>query len=253
MLRKRIIPCLDLKEGKVVKGVKFIDLVSMGDPAAHALYYNNEGAGELVILDITASHEARGTLVHVVEAVAENLFIPLTVGGGVRTSDDVRALLLAGADRVSLNTAAVKRPELISESAERFGTQCVVAAIDARRRDPSLPGWDVYIYGGRENTGRDAVEWAAEAEERGAGEILLTSMDRDGTQIGYDCELLRAVTERVFIPVIASGGAGTMEHFAEAFTEGGADAVLAASLFHTRAMSIRDLKSFLAKRGVPVR
>ena len=253
MLRKRIIPCLDLKEGKVVKGVKFIDLVSMGDPAAHALYYNNEGADELVILDITASHEARGTLVHVVEAVAENLFIPLTVGGGVRTSDDVRALLLAGADRVSLNTAAVKRPELISESAERFGTQCVVAAIDARRRDPSLPGWDVYIYGGRENTGRDAVEWAAEAEERGAGEILLTSMDWDGTQIGYDCELLRAVTERVFIPVIASGGAGTMEHFAEAFTEGGADAVLAASLFHTRAMSIRDLKSFLAKRGVPVR
>jgi cyclase len=253
MLRKRIIPCLDLKEGKVVKGVKFIDLVSMGDPAAHALYYNNEGADELVILDITASHEARGTLVHVVEAVAENLFIPLTVGGGVRTSDDVRALLLAGADRVSLNTAAVKRPELISESAERFGTQCVVAAIDARRRDPSLPGWDVYIYGGRENTGRDAVEWAAEAEERGAGEILLTSMDRDGTQIGYDCELLRAVTERVFIPVIASGGAGTMEHFAEAFTEGGADAVLAASLFHTRAMSIRDLKSFLAKRGVLVR
>jgi cyclase len=253
MLRKRIIPCLDLKEGKVVKGVKFIDLVSMGDPAAHALYYNNEGADELVILDITASHEARGTLVHVVEAVAENLFIPLTVGGGVRTSDDLRALLLAGADRVSLNTAAVKRPELISESAERFGTQCVVAAIDARRRDPSLLGWDVYIYGGRENTGRDAVEWAAEAEERGAGEILLTSMDRDGTQIGYDCELLRAVTERVFIPVIASGGAGTMEHFAEAFTEGGADAVLAASLFHTRAMTIRDLKSFLAKRGVLVR
>jgi cyclase len=253
MLRKRIIPCLDLKEGKVVKGVKFIDLVSMGDPAAHALYYNNEGADELVILDITASHEARGTLVHVVEAVAENLFIPLTVGGGVRTSDDLRALLLAGADRVSLNTAAVKRPELISESAERFGTQCVVAAIDARRRDPSLLGWDVYIYGGRENTGRDAVEWAAEAEERGAGEILLTSMDRDGTQIGYDCELLRAVTERVSIPVIASGGAGTMEHFAEAFTDGGADAVLAASLFHTRAMTIRDLKSFLAKRGVPVR
>jgi cyclase len=253
MLRKRIIPCLDLKEGKVVKGVKFIDLVSMGDPAAHALYYNNEGADELVILDITASHEARGTLVHVVEAVAENLFIPLTVGGGVRTSDDLRALLLAGADRVSLNTAAVKRPELISESAERFGTQCVVAAIDARRRDPSLPGWDVYIYGGRENTGRDAVEWAAEAEERGAGEILLTSMDRDGTQTGYDCELLRAVTESVSIPVIASGGAGTMEHFAEAFTDGGADAVLAASLFHTRAMTIRDLKSFLSKRGVPVR
>jgi cyclase len=225
----------------------------MGDPAAHALYYNNEGADELVILDITASHEARGTLVHVVEAVAENLFIPLTVGGGVRTSDDVRALLLAGADRVSLNTAAVNRPELISESAERFGTQCVVSAIDARRRDPASSGWDVYVYGGRENTGRDAVEWAAEVEKRGAGEILLTSMDRDGTQIGYDCELLRAVTERVSIPVIASGGAGTMEHFAEAFMDGGADAVLAASLFHTRAMTIRDLKGFLAKRGVPVR
>lgn len=253
MLRKRIVPCLDLKEGKVVKGVKFIDLVSMGDPAAHALYYNNEGADELVILDITASHEARGTLVHVVEAVAENLFIPLTVGGGVRTADDVRALLLAGADRVSLNTAAVKRAALISEAAERFGTQCVVSAIDARRRNPASPGWDVYVYGGRENTGMDAVEWAAEVEKRGAGEILLTSMDRDGTQIGYDCELLRAVTERVSIPVIASGGAGTMEHFAEAFTDGGADAVLAASLFHTRAMTIRDLKSFLAQRGVPVR
>ncbi len=253
MLRKRIIPCLDLKDGKVVKGVKFVDLVSMGDPAAHALYYNNEGADELVILDITASHEARGTLVHVVEAVAENLFIPLTVGGGVRTADDVRALLLAGADRVSLNTSAVGRPALISESAERFGTQCVVSAIDARRRDLASPGWDVYVYGVRENTGKDAVEWAAEVEKRGAGEILLTSMDRDGTQIGYDCELLRAVTERVSIPVIASGGAGTMEHFAEAFTDGGADAVLAASLFHTRAMTIRDLKSFLAKRGVPVR
>ncbi len=253
MLRKRIIPCLDLKEGKVVKGVKFIDLVSMGDPAAHALYYNNEGADELVILDITASHEARGTLIHVVEAVAENLFIPLTVGGGVRTADDVRALLLAGADRVSLNTSAVSRPGLISESAERFGTQCVVSAIDARRRDSGAPGWDVYVYGGRENTGRDAIEWAAEVESRGAGEILLTSMDRDGTQIGYDCELLRAVTEAVSIPVIASGGAGTMEQFADAFTLGGVDAVLAASLFHTRAMTIRDLKSFLSKKGVPVR
>ncbi len=253
MLRKRIVPCLDLKEGKVVKGVKFIDLVSMGDPAAHALYYNNEGADELVILDITASHEARGTLVHVVESVAENLFIPLTVGGGVRTADDVRSLLLAGADRVSLNTSAVSRPALISDSAERFGTQCVVSAIDARRRDTAKPGWDVYVFGGRENTGKDAVEWAAEVEERGAGEILLTSMDRDGTQIGYDCELLSAVTDRVSIPVIASGGAGTMEHFADAFTKGGADAVLAASLFHTRAMTIQDLKSFLREKGVPVR
>lgn len=253
MLRKRIIPCLDLKDGKVVKGVKFIDLVSMGDPAAHALYYNNEGADELVILDITASHEARGTLIRVVEAVAENLFIPLTVGGGVRTPDDVRGLLLAGADRVSLNTSAVSRPALISESAERFGTQCIVSAIDARRRESPQGGWDVYVYGGRENTGKDAVEWAAEVERRGAGEILLTSMDRDGTQAGYDCDLLRAVAERVSIPVIASGGAGTMDHFADAFTLGGADAVLAASLFHTRAMTIRDLKSFLAQKGVPVR
>ena len=253
MLRKRIVPCLDLKEGKVVKGVKFLDLISMGDPAAHALYYNNEGADELVILDITASHEERGTLVHVVEAVADNLFIPLTVGGGVRTAEDIRALLLAGADRVSLNTSAVSRPALISDSAERFGTQCVVVAIDARRRDPSSPGWDVYVYGGRENTGKDVVAWAAEVEVRGAGEILLTSMDRDGTQVGYDCELLRAVTDRVSIPVIASGGAGTMEHFEEAFTKGAVDAVLAASLFHTRAMTIRDLKSFLREKGVPVR
>jgi len=253
MLRKRIVPCLDLKDGKVVKGVKFVDLVSMGDPAAHALFYNNEGADELVILDITASHERRGTLVHVVEAVAENLFIPLTVGGGIRSTGDVRDLLLAGADRVSLNTAAVKRPELISESAERFGTQCVVSAIDARRRVEGTPGWDVFIYGGRENTGMDLLGWAAEVEKRGAGEILLTSMDRDGTQAGYDCEMLHAITGRVSIPVIASGGAGTMEHFAEAFERGRADAVLAASLFHTRAMTIRALKKFLSERGVPVR
>jgi len=253
MLRKRIIPCLDLKDGSVVKGVKFLDLVSMGDPAAHALFYNNEGADELVILDITASHEGRGTFVRVVEAVAENLFIPLTVGGGIRSSDDVRDLLLAGADRVSLNTAAVKRPALISESAERFGTQSVVSAIDARRRVAGEPGWDVFTYGGRENSGRDLLAWAAEVEERGAGEILLTSMDRDGTQAGYDCAMLRAVTGRVSIPVIASGGAGTMDHFAEAFAEGGADAVLAASLFHTRAMTIRELKKFLSERGVPVR
>ncbi|HTO94257.1 MAG TPA: imidazole glycerol phosphate synthase subunit HisF [Bacteroidota bacterium] len=253
MLRKRVIPCLDVKDGKVVKGVKFVDLVSMGDPAAHALFYNNEGADELVILDITASHERRGTFIHVVEAVAENLFIPLTVGGGIRSSDDVRDLLLAGADRVSLNTAAVKRPEILSESAERFGAQCVVAAIDARRRTGGNPGWDVFIYGGRENTGLDMLDWAAQVEQRGAGEILLTSMDRDGTQSGYDCDMLRAITDRVSIPVIASGGAGTMEHFAEAFERGNADAVLAASLFHTRSMTIRDLKKFLSDRGVPVR
>jgi len=248
-----VIPCLDVKDGKVVKGVKFVDLVSMGDPAAHALFYNNEGADELVILDITASHERRGTFIHVVEAVAENLFIPLTVGGGIRSSDDVRDLLLAGADRVSLNTAAVKRPEILSESAERFGAQCVVAAIDARRRTGGNPGWDVFIYGGRENTGLDMLDWAAQVEQRGAGEILLTSMDRDGTQSGYDCDMLRAITDRVSIPVIASGGAGTMEHFAEAFERGNADAVLAASLFHTRSMTIRDLKKFLSDRGVPVR
>ena len=253
MLRKRVVPCLDVKDGMVVKGVKFVDLVSMGDPAAHALFYNNEGADELVILDITASHEHRGTFVHVVESVADNLFIPLTVGGGIRSSEDVRDLLLAGADRVSLNTAAVKRPAIISESAERFGTQCVVAAIDARRRVSDKPGWDVYIYGGRENTGLDLLDWAAEVEQRGAGEILLTSMDRDGTQAGYDCDMLRALTDRVSIPVIASGGAGTMEHFAEALERGRADAVLAASLFHTRALTIRDLKSYLSNRGVPVR
>ena len=253
MLRKRVVPCLDVKDGMVVKGVKFVDLVSMGDPAAHALFYNNEGADELVILDITASHEHRGTFVHVVESVADNLFIPLTVGGGIRSSEDVRDLLLAGADRVSLNTAAVKRPAIISESAERFGTQCVVAAIDARRRVSGKPGWDVFIYGGRENTGLDLLDWAAEVEQRGAGEILLTSMDRDGTQAGYDCDMLRALTDRVSIPVIASGGAGTMEHFAEALERGRADAVLAASLFHTRALTIRDLKSYLSHRGVPVR
>ena len=253
MLRKRIIPCLDLKEGKVVKGVKFIDLVSMGDPAAHALYYNNEGADELVILDITASHEARGTLVHVVEAVAENLFIPLTVGGGVRSADDVRALLLAGADRVSLNTSAVSRPELISESAERFGTQCVVSAIDARRRDPASPGWDVYVYGGRENTGKDAIEWAAEVESRGAGEILLTSMDRDGTKIGFDIELTRKISEAVNIPVIASGGVGTLEHLYEGLVDAKADAVLAASIFHYKEHTVMDAKRYLKEKGVNVR
>jgi len=252
MLRKRIIPCLDVKDGKVVKGVQFEDLKSMGDPATHAAFYNREGADELVILDITASYEERRALLHVIEAVADSVFIPLTVGGGVRTSEDVRNLLKAGADRVSLNTAAVQNPRLISESAERFGTQCIVSAIDARRRH-SGSGWEVYVYGGRENTGRDVLEWSTEVEERGAGEILLTSMDRDGMQIGYDCELLREVTSQVSIPVIASGGAGKMEHFAEALSVGGADAVLAASLFHTRTMTISDLKQYLSHKGVPVR
>ncbi len=252
MLRKRILPCLDVRDGKVVKGVNFVGLKEMGDPAAHARFYNDEGADELVILDITASHEKRKSLMHVIEAVADSIFIPLTVGGGVRTADDVREMLNAGADRVSLNTAAVKRPEVLTESAERFGTQCVVAAIDARRR-PGDAGWEVYIYGGRQPTGRDALEWAKEVEQRGAGEILLTSMDRDGTQIGYDIDLLHAVSTSVTIPVIASGGAGVLQHFADALTTGGASAVLAASLFHARDMSIAELKSFLRNKGVPVR
>ena len=251
MLRKRIIPCLDVKDGHVVKGVNFTGLVGMGDPVVHARHYNDEGADELVILDITASHEARRSIISVIESVADELFIPLTVGGGIRTAEDVRDMLVAGADRVSLNTAAVERPSLISQTADRFGTQCVVAALDSRRNASGR--WSVFTYGGRDDSGRDAVAWAKEAEERGAGEILLTSMDRDGTRSGYDCDLLRAVGDRVAIPVIASGGAGTMEHFAEAIIDGGADAVLAASLFHTRALSIKELKRFLAEKGVAVR
>jgi cyclase len=252
MLRKRILPCLDVRDGMVVKGVNFVDLREMGDPAVHARFYNDEGADELVILDITASHEERKTLTHVIESVADNIFIPLTVGGGVRTADDVRNMLNAGADRVSLNTAAVQRPAVLTEAAERFGAQCVVAAIDARRKREG-EGWEVFIYGGRKATGRDALLWAREVEQRGAGEILLTSMDRDGTQVGYDIDLLRAVSSVVSIPVIASGGAGVLEHFAEALTAGGASAVLAASLFHSREMSIGQLKDYLRKKGVPVR
>ncbi len=236
----------------VVKGVNFVDLREMGDPAVHARFYNDEGADELVILDITASHEERKTMIHVIESVADNIFIPLTVGGGVRTADDVRNMLNAGADRVSLNTAAVQRPAVLTEAAERFGTQCVVAAIDARRKREG-EGWEVFIYGGRKATGRDALLWAREVEQRGAGEILLTSMDRDGTQVGYDIDLLRAVSSVVSIPVIASGGAGVLAHFAEALTAGGASAVLAASLFHSREMSIGQLKDYLRKKGVPVR
>ena len=252
MLRKRIIPCLDVKDGKVVKGVQFEDLVEMGDPASHALFYNDEGADELVILDITASREARGSLLHVIESVADSVCIPLTVGGGIRTVDDVRAILNAGADRVSLNTAAVQTADHISNAAERFGSQCVVAAIDVKRRTHVL-GWDVYIYGGQKRTNLDAIEWAREVERRGAGEILLTSMDRDGTQAGYDLELLGAITSLVSIPVIASGGAGQLQHFADAFTKGGADAILAASLFHTRTLTISQVKQFLMNEGVPVR
>jgi imidazole glycerol-phosphate synthase subunit HisF len=252
MLRKRILPCLDVRDGKVVKGVNFIDIREMGDPAVHAKFYNDEGADELVILDITASHEERRSLIHVIESVADSIFIPLTVGGGVRTAEDVRDMLNAGADRVSLNTAAVQRPEVLTEAAERFGTQCVVAAIDARRKNDEA-GWEVFIYGGRKATGRDALLWAKEVEQRGAGEILLTSMDRDGTQVGYDIDLLHAVSSAVSIPVIASGGAGVFQHFADALTAGGASAVLAASLFHTRDMSIGQLKEYLRTKGVPVR
>ncbi len=252
MLRKRIIPCLDVKDGKVVKGVNFENLVEMGNPAAQAQFYNDQSADELVILDITASKEARGTMIRVVESVAERVFIPLTVGGGIRTVDDVRAMLNAGADRVSLNTAAVHNPDVISQAAERFGSQCVVVAVDVKRRDEANH-WDVYIYGGSERTGRDALTWMKEIEQRGAGEILLTSMDRDGTQSGYDIELLQAVTASISIPVIASGGAGTMKHFAEALARGNADAVLAASLFHTRAMGIPQLKEYLKDQGVCVR
>ena len=252
MLRKRIIPCLDVRDGRVVKGINFLSLKEMGEPADHARFYNDEGADELVILDITASHERRRSLVHVIESVADAVFIPLTVGGGIRTSDDMRLMLNAGADRVSVNTAAVQRPALISEGAERFGSQCVVVAVDVKRR-PGVKGWDVYVYGGRENTGLDGLEWVREVERRGAGEILLTSMDRDGTQSGYDLELLRAVTGSVSIPVIASGGAGTLQHFYEGLSAGGADAVLAASLFHSRTLSIPRLKRYLAEKGVAVR
>jgi cyclase len=252
MLRRRIIPCLDVKDGKVVKGINFLDLREMGDPASHARYYDDQGADELVILDITASREERPSILAVVETVAENVFIPLTVGGGIRAVEDVRKLLNAGADRVSLNTAAVKDPAILSEAAERFGSQCVVAAIDAKRRKEGN-GWEVYIYGGHERTSLDGVAWAQEVERRGAGEILLTSMDRDGTQEGYDIDLLREVTSSVSVPVIASGGAGRLEHFAAALKEGGADAVLAASLFHSRDLTIPHLKEYLAKEGVLVR
>lgn len=250
MLAKRIIPCLDVKAGRVVKGVKFVDLRDAGDPAEAAAAYDAAGADEVVFLDITASAEQRGTMLEVVQRTAERIFMPLTVGGGVGTVDDVRQLLKAGADKVSVNTAAVERPELIRESSERFGSQCVVVAIDAKRADG---GWKVYTHGGRRATERDAVAWAAEAARLGAGEILLTSMDRDGTREGYDLALTRAIAEAVRVPVIASGGAGTLEHLRQALTEGKADAVLAASIFHYGDYSVTQAKTFLAARGVPVR
>lgn len=252
MLAKRIIPCLDIKDGRVVKGVNFVQLRDAGDPVEIAAAYSQAGADEVVFLDITASHEGRATVAELAARVAEQLSIPFTVGGGIRTADDFRQVLAQGADKVSVNSAAIDRPELISEAAERFGSQCVVVAVDARRRADGT-GWDVYKHGGRLNTGLDALEWTAEAERRGAGEILLTSMDCDGTKNGYDLELTAAVSGQAGIPVIASGGAGTPEHFAQALTVGKADAVLAASLFHYHEIDIRELKQYLAAQGIPVR
>jgi cyclase len=255
MLARRIIPCLDVKGGRVVKGVRFVNLVDAGDPVEVAARYDAEGADELCFLDITASHEERPIILDVVARTAERVFMPLTVGGGVRTVDDVRALLKAGADKVSINTAAVARPTFVREAAERFGTQCVVVAIDARRRvaDEPARSWEVYTHGGRTPTGLDAVAWAGEMEAAGAGEILLTSMDRDGTRLGYDLELTRAVVERVGIPVIASGGVGALTHLHEGLTAGGASAALVASLFHYGEHSVREAKAYLRERGVAVR
>ncbi|AHE96149.1 imidazole glycerol phosphate synthase [Thermocrinis ruber] len=250
MLAKRIIPCLDVDKGRVVKGVKFQNLRDAGDPVEVAKNYEEQSADELVFLDITASAEERKIMIEVVQRVAETIFIPFTVGGGVSSLEDIRRLLSAGADKVSINTAAVKNPQLIYESAKRFGSQCIVVAIDAKR---SERGWEVYIHGGRTPTGLDAVEWAKRVEGLGAGEILLTSMDADGTKKGYDIELCRAVASAVSIPVIASGGAGTMEHFYEVFTQTNVDAALAASLFHFKEVSIPELKAYLKNKGVHVR
>jgi imidazole glycerol-phosphate synthase subunit HisF len=253
MLAKRIIPCLDVKDGRVVKGVRFVDLRDAGDPVEIARRYDEEGADELTFLDITASHEKRDILIDVVRRTAEQVFMPLTVGGGVRTPEDIRNLLAAGADKVSINTAAVADPAFVRRAAERFGSQCTVVAIDARAV-PERPGtWEVYTHGGRRPTGIDALEWAGRMEEYGAGEILLTSMDRDGTRTGYDLPLTRAVSDRVGIPVIASGGVGTLDHLVEGLTEGGADAVLAASIFHYREHTIREANEYLERHGVPVR
>ncbi|HRQ37362.1 MAG TPA: imidazole glycerol phosphate synthase subunit HisF [Chloroflexota bacterium] len=283
MLAKRIIPCLDIKDGRVVKGINFVELRDAGDPVEQAKVYDQAGADELVFLDITATHEARQTVIDLARAVAEQVFIPFTIGGGIRTVDDMRGILRAGADKISINSAAVRQPELISQGAAAFGSQAVVVAIDARRVGNKLavsseqlavgggqidtldssfiipnsqfliPRWEVYVSGGRTPTGLDVVEWAVEAERRGAGEILLTSMDADGTQEGYDLELTRAVATAVNIPVIASGGAGTVAHFAQALTAGGADAALAASLFHYKQLTIAEVKEYLAAQGIPVR
>lgn len=251
MLAKRIIPCLDVDRGRVVKGTNFVNLKDAGDPVALARAYDQAGADELVFLDITASAEERQTTLDVVRRTAEEVFIPFTLGGGLRTVEDIRQVLLAGADKVSLNTAAVLDPGLVRRAAERFGSQCVVVAVDARRKAPD--GWEVYIKGGRQATGRDVLEWVQEAESLGAGEILLTSMDRDGTRDGYDLELTRAVSRAVRIPVIASGGVGSLEHICQGLTLGEADAALAASIFHYGSYTIRQAKEYLRERGVPVR
>jgi cyclase len=253
MLAKRIIPCLDVKDGRVVKGVRFVDLRDAGDPVEAALAYDAQGADELVFLDIAASHEDRAIMLDVVRRTAEGIYMPLTVGGGIRSIDDVRLLLRAGADKVSLNTAALERPAVIREAARRFGSQCVVVAIDARRETGAGHRWGVYTHGGRRPAGRDALEWAREAVALGAGEILLTSMDRDGTKDGYDLELTRTVSEAVSVPVIASGGAGSMEHLYEGLADGRADAVLAASIFHFGIHTIAEARAYLRERGVPVR
>lgn len=252
MHTKRIIPCLDVHNGRVVKGVNFVNLKDAGDPVEIGSAYDKAGADELVFLDITASSDARSTVVDMVRRVAERVFIPFTVGGGIRTVDDFRAILREGADKVSINSSAINRPDLISEAAEKFGSQCVVVAIDAKKRADGS-GWNIYKNGGRIDVGLDAVEWAMKADRLGAGEILLTSMDCDGTKAGYDIELTRTIAENVSIPVIASGGAGNAGHFYQALTEGKADAALAASLFHYKELEIGEVKDFLKKRGVPVR
>ena len=252
MHTKRIIPCLDVHAGRVVKGVNFVNLKDAGDPVEVAKVYDAAGADELVFLDITASSDARKTMLDVVARTAECVFIPFTVGGGIRSVEDIQEILRRGADKISVNSSAIREPELISRGADKFGSQCIVVAIDAKRREGKA-GWDVYLNGGRVKTELDAVQWAVEAQKRGAGEILLTSMDCDGTKNGYDLELTKTIAAQVSIPVIASGGAGTMAHFYDALTDGNADAALAASLFHYREMEICDLKEYLAGRGIPVR
>ncbi len=252
MLAKRIIPCLDVNAGRVVKGVNFVELVDAGDPVEQARFYDDAGADELVFLDITATHENRGIMHEVVRRTADQVFIPLTVGGGLRTIEDIRQMLGAGADKVSVNSSAIADPDLISAGADSFGSQCMVVAVDAKRV-PGSPRWQVYTHGGRKNTGIDALEWVQEAEERGAGELLVTSMDRDGTKDGYDLDLLRTIGDLVRIPVIASGGAGTLDHLSDAITLGHADAVLAASIFHFRTFTIAEAKEHLSRNGITIR